>query len=112
MSLDFSLKDAGRYGEYNLFTVNITHNLGKMAAAAGIYKHLWRPEELDPPVTRAGDLIGPLKEGLRVLLENESEMRVHSPANGWGSYTGFCINVRDVLAACETYPEATVHVCR
>ena len=28
------------------YSANITHNLGKMAEEAGIYKHLWRPEEI------------------------------------------------------------------
>lgn len=27
-----------------IFSANITHNLNAMAEAAGIYKHLWRPE--------------------------------------------------------------------
>lgn len=31
----------------DLFEWNITHNLGKMANEAGIYQHMWGPEELD-----------------------------------------------------------------
>lgn len=31
--------------------LNITHNLGRMAKEAGIYQHLWRPEEIG--VTKA-----------------------------------------------------------
>ena len=34
------------YKEESIDDFNITHNLGSMAAAAGIYKALWRPEEL------------------------------------------------------------------
>jgi len=30
----------------SVYDANITHNLGAMAEAAGIYKHLWRPEEI------------------------------------------------------------------
>jgi hypothetical protein len=29
-----------------VFDYNITHNLGEMAKAAGIYMELWRPEEI------------------------------------------------------------------
>lgn len=42
MSLDVCLK--GKNGE-TLYSRNITHNLGRMAQAAGIYECLWRPEE-------------------------------------------------------------------
>src|SRR6266496_3980933 len=45
-----------------LYWRNITHNLNTMADAAGIYKHLWRPEELG--ITKAGELIAPLAAGL------------------------------------------------
>lgn len=29
-----------------VFSANITHNLGEMADKAGIYKACWRPEEI------------------------------------------------------------------
>src|ERR1044072_7170767 len=45
-----------------LYWANITHNLGMMADAAGIYKQLWRPEELG--IKKAGELIAPLTEGI------------------------------------------------
>ena len=46
MSLDVYLTDAeGR----EVFSANITHNLGAMAKEAGIYMHLWRPDELGTP---------------------------------------------------------------
>lgn len=32
--------------ERTVFSANITHNLGEMADKAGIYKALWRPEDL------------------------------------------------------------------
>lgn len=112
MSLDIYLEDEGRYGSHTLFSANITHNLNAMAEAAGIYKHLWRPEELEPPVTRAGDLIGPLRAGYQRLLDNEAVMREHDSPNGWGMYQHFVPFVAEVIAACERYPEATVRVSR
>lgn len=49
MSLDITLytpmcAHCGRSGEG--YSANITHNLGAMAEAAGIYLALWRPEEI------------------------------------------------------------------
>ena len=43
MSLDVTLT-AVRPTE--VYSANITHNLGLMAEEAGIYQPLWRPEEL------------------------------------------------------------------
>jgi hypothetical protein len=89
---------------------NITHNLGKMADAAGIYKHLWRPEEIG--VERAKDLIGPLTRGLEHLRAEPETFKVHNPANGWGDYDGLVAFVSDYLSACKSYPEATVRASR
>jgi hypothetical protein len=38
-----------------VYSDNITHNLGEMADAAGIYKALWRPEEIG--ITKAAELV-------------------------------------------------------
>ena len=93
-----------------LFDANITHNLGQMAKAAGIYKHLWRPEELG--ITKAGELIDPLSAGLIILLNDPSEFKKLNPENGWGSYDGLVKVVRDYLEACREHPEAEISVCR
>src|SRR3990172_2778745 len=58
MSLDVTLRT-------ELYSANITHNLGKMAKEAGIYEHLWRPDELG--IWNAGELILPLADGLAKL---------------------------------------------
>src|SRR6185437_6923036 len=47
------------------YSANITHNLGKMADVAEVYKPLWRPDEVG--ITHARQLIEPLTEGLRRL---------------------------------------------
>lgn len=54
MSLDvylYVLVDTGGAEPHRaeLFSANITHNLSRMAAAAGIYECLWRPEEMLAP---------------------------------------------------------------
>ena len=89
---------------------NITHNLGDMADAAGIYTHLWRPEELG--ITKAGQLIAPLKEGLERLLATPEQFKALNPANGWGSYDGLVEFVTEYLTACEAHPDSIVSVSR
>ncbi len=48
-----------------LFDMSITHNLGNMADSAGIYRHIWRPEEIG--IDKASQLIVPLETGLLEL---------------------------------------------
>lgn len=54
MSLDVTLTDPS--GTV-LYEANITHNLNKMAAEAGIYECLWRPDEHG--ITHARQIIDP-----------------------------------------------------
>ena len=97
--------------ETNLvFSANITHNLGNMASEAGIYKYLWRPEEIG--VHRAQQLIQPLKEGLALLESSPEQFTAFNPKNGWGSYDGLVRFVGEYLQACEENPDADVSVSR
>lgn len=79
---------------------NITHNLGKMATTAGIYEHLWRPEEIG--ITRARELIEPLTDGLARLQTDPCAFSVHNPPNGWGNYDGLVAFVASYLASLQT----------
>lgn len=45
MSLDFYLQYEVDGNEVEVFSANITHNLGPMADEANIYHALWRPED-------------------------------------------------------------------
>lgn len=63
-----------------VFSANITHNLTAMAEAAGIYKHLWRPEELG--IAKAAGLVEPLTAGLTRLLAEPDKFKALNPANG------------------------------
>ena len=94
----------------SVFSRNITHNLGRMALEAGIYSHLWRPEEIG--ISHARQLIDPLAHGLDVLESDPDRFRGFNPKNGWGSYDGLCEFVRAYLAACREYPDAAVTVSR
>jgi hypothetical protein len=107
MSLDVALYAMKRVEVYD---ANITHNLGKMASEAGIYEHLWRPEELG--ITTAVDLIEPLRAGLALLRSDEPRFRRFDAANGWGRYENFVEFVAKYLEACEANPNAEVWVSR
>lgn len=93
-----------------LYSRNITHNLGKMADAAGIYHHLWRPDEIG--VTKAHELVEPLTNGLSLLINDPDKFEAFNPENGWGCYDGLVAFVKDYLNACEEFPTANVRACR
>lgn len=93
-----------------VYSANITHNLGKMADEAGIYELLWRPDEVG--ITKAKDLIEPLKEGLLKLKEKPDYFNKFNASNGWGLYKHFVPFVENYLNACIQYPEADVNVSR
>ena len=96
--------------DHEVFSANITHNLNKMAAEAGIYRHLWRPDEIG--VTHARQLIEPLMAGLALLESDAPRFEAFNPKNGWGDYGGLVRFVSKYLAACKKYPDATVSVWR
>lgn len=92
------------------FSANITHNLGAMADEAGIYKHLWRPEEIG--VTHARQLIEPLRAGLALMRSDPARFRHFDAKNGWGTYEQFLPWIADYLAACEANPDSEIRVSR
>jgi hypothetical protein len=93
-----------------VYSGNITHNLGAMAGAAGLYGHLWRPDEIG--IVYARQLIEPLTFGLARLLDGPDHFKAHNPPNGWGTYEGLVRFVEGYLLACKAYPNATVRVWR
>jgi len=103
MSLDVTLKTT-------LYSANITHNLGEMAKAAGIYEHLWRPDELG--FFYAEELIQPLADGLAKLKADPDYFKQFDAENGWGLYEHFVPFVEHYLEACRKFPTARVDVYR
>lgn len=93
-----------------VFDYNITHNMNRMADAAGIYQALWRPEELG--FEFAWQLIAPLEQGLAYLLANQEELEKLNPPNGWGTYGGLVQFVEEYLTACRKHPTAIISVSR
>lgn len=96
--------------DQHVYSANITHNLVRMAKEAGIYMHLWRPEEIG--ITKASQLIEPLAAGLNTLALDPDAFQKLNPSNGWGDYDGLVQFVRDYLAACQKWPDADVSVYR
>jgi hypothetical protein len=109
MSLDIHLMSKIE-DEQLVFDTNITHNLGEMAGKAGIYYHLWRPEEIG--VSKAGDLIKPLEQGLYLLTHQRDKFEKFNPENGWGNYDNLVLITREYINACIKYPNARIEVSR
>lgn len=111
MSLDIYLKvSAGGSGEAVAFEANITHNLARMADEAGLYKCLWRPDELG--IAQARELVLVLHDGLSLLRQAPERFEKLNPENGWGTYTGLVSVVDRYLTACQEFPDARVCVSR
>lgn len=138
MSLDVSLNRI-KYVTYDmetfapekeeLFWANITHNLGKMADAAGIYEALWRPYmlhkdykhfdiydeeyEFEKSVTiYAKDIVDIVEKGLKKMKNKPEYYAKFNSPNGWGLYENFVPWVERYLEALKEYPESIVEVDR
>jgi len=113
-----------------LFWANITHNLGKMADKAGIYKSCWRPYYLHPDCPKefqnydeeyafeeahpmlAKDIIKTLEKGYEDMKARPEYFKQFDSENGWGLYIHFLPWVENYLEACKTYPDAEISVSR
>lgn len=112
-----------------LFCANITHNLGKMADAAGIYEALWRPYmlhkdykhfdiydeeyEFEQSVTiYAKDIVDIVEKGLKKMKNKPEYYAKFNSPNGWGLYENFVPWIERYLAALKEYPESIVEVDR
>ena len=89
---------------------NITHNLGEMAEAAGIYEALWRPEEIG--CVYAFDIIAILEVGLADMKARPEYYEQFNSSNGWGMYEHFVPFVENYLNACKEFPTAKIEVSR
>lgn len=96
--------------EEHVYWANITHNLNIMADKAGIYKALWRPEEIN--AKKAKDIIDILEVGLTELKKRPEYFKKFNSPNGWGVYKRFVPFVEEYLNACKEYPEAIIEVSR
>lgn len=111
MSLDVYLSTKDVDGnDIQVYWANITHNLNKMADAAGIYEACWRPEEKG--WTTAREITPALEKGLGQLKADPEHFRTFDAPNGWGLYEHFVPWVERYLDACRQYPSAEIEVSR
>ncbi len=92
------------------YDANITHNLNKMADAAGLYEALWSPTEIGAKT--AHDLIGKLGVGLDVLKKDPEHFKKFNPDNGWGKYENLVVFVEKYLNACIENPDAEIEISK
>lgn len=105
MSLDFYLTAVRTT---TVLHRNITHNLGRMAEAAGIYDCLWRPGEHGFKV--AADVIPVLRAGIAAMEADPAKFMALDASNGWGTYRDFLPWLHEVLKGCEENPDASIEV--
>lgn len=107
MSLDIDLYAVRRTCVHD---ANITHNLGEMAEAAGIYGCLWRAPENG--FTTASQLIEPLADGIAKMKADPGHFEQFNAKNGWGLYRHFLPWLEDLLAVCIANPDAEIVTSR
>lgn len=108
MSLDIHLVDpTATYKVEDLYEVNITNNLGRMAHEAGFYKAMWNP--LIMGLTMAKEVAPILEEGIKKLKADPDHYRKFNSKNGWGTYEDLLRIAEEYLSALKRYPEAIVY---
>lgn len=93
-----------------VYSANITHNLTRMAEAAGIYKAMWHPDDIN--LSKAKQLTPLLEQGIEKLKSDPVHFNQFNAGNGWGKYEHFVPFVQEYLNACKEYPEAYISVSR
>ena len=100
----------------SVYSGNITHNLGHMAAAVQVskdltlYDILWRPDEHG--ITHARTIVDYVYTGWKELLRQPEKYKKYNPENGWGSYEGLVDFLRVYHAACMENLDAKIEVSR
>jgi hypothetical protein len=113
-----------------MYSGNITHNLGEMAGEAGIYEALWRPHKLKEgynipendhhaeyeyecsTTTLSAEIIPIIEKGLKFLKNRPKYFEKFNSPNGWGMYEHFVPFVENYLNALKEYPEAEIIISR
>lgn len=88
----------------------ISHQLGRMAEAIGVYTPIWRPE--NTCIEKALHMVVPLACAYRDAVEREAELRALEPANRLGTYEAFLNFIKNYLNACIQHPDAVIRVTR
>lgn len=91
-----------------IFSLNITHNLNKMADTAGFYKQLWHLEG----ITTCEDLLPHIEQGILELESNPTKYKQYSAKNNWGTYEQFIPWLKDLAEKLKIEPKAILYVSR
>jgi len=110
MSLDVTLyypvaNDDPEDRKHIVFEANITHNLGALANALGVYGKIWRPS-----ILKACDMTEHLELAIDTLTEYPDKYTPFLPKNGWGTIEEFMDFLRKYLHACRKYPNSLIEV--
>lgn len=97
-------------GNSRVFSANITHNLTRMAKAAGIYDLLWDLTIEGEDILTAGQMTEQLRMGIERMESDPDTYKTYNPTNGWGSYDDFIPWLKELLEACEEFPDAHVTI--
>ena len=93
-----------------LHDANITHNLTEMANRAGIYKALWRPDEIGAKYAK--DIVEIVEKGLGDLKARPEYFEKFNSSNGWGTYEHFVPFVSDYLDALKENHDSEIRTGR
>ena len=93
-----------------VYSGRTTHNLAKMAAAAGIYEALWKPENIGASI--ASDITAIVERGLIDLIARPEHYKKYNSENGWGMYDDLVQFVSEYLVALKEYPNAEILISR
>lgn len=96
------------YSDAQLASLNITHNLNRMAKAIGLYEILWPPKSADTVI--AARMIPLLENGIKELEADLEKYKVYDAPNGWGRYDDFLGFCKELLQRCLEYPDALVEI--
>lgn len=99
-------------GSSEVYSANYTHNIISIAKEVDLYYPIWRPEEMNPPIAYAKDLVSLLLSGIERMRTHKDSLVLLNPKNGWGSYETFLPWVEKYIQACQDYPEAVIRVRR
>jgi hypothetical protein len=113
-----------------MYSGNITHNLGEMAGKAGIYEALWRPYKLkegynileddhqaeyifeEVNTVRAFEITPIIEKGLEDMKARPEYYKTFDSPNGWGIYDHFIPFIEKYLEALKEYSESIVKCSR
>lgn len=106
MSIDVYLEmTRGKREPLVLFRCNITHNLTKMWAEAGIYSVIY-----DPTQPLAGELVKPLLAGLKLMGSDPPRFQKYDAPNGWGLYVHAVPWLAELTVQCALHPKAVYRI--